>query len=286
MGKDTFFCKNKTIRFRGEIVDLNKPLVMGILNVTPDSFYDGGRFHSEKEIIEHVEKMLNEGASIIDVGAVSTRPGSALVSHVEESERLSKVLLFLSKNFPDTWFSVDTFRSEVAKMAVERFGVAMVNDISSGGLDEMMFETILKLKVPYVMMHMKGTPSVMQNDPTYENITKEIIEYFSGKVNHFKSQGFSDLIIDPGFGFGKTLDHNYIILKELHALNMLDCPVLVGMSRKSMVYRLLKTNPDEALPGTQIVQSLALLNGADILRVHDVKPAMDAIAIMSFYKNC
>ncbi len=285
MGKDTFFCKNKTIRFRGHLLEFNQPLVMGILNITPDSFYDGGHYSSKTEMVEQVRKMISEGASIIDIGAVSTRPGSVPVSEEEEINRLKPVLNVLSKEFPETWFSIDTFRSAVAKMAVEEFGFYMINDISAGDLDRNMFDTVIGLNVPYVMMHMKGTPPDMQKQPVYENVTNEILSYFSPKVNYLRSKGCKDLIIDPGFGFGKKTEHNYKLLKELHSFYMLECPVLVGVSRKSMIYKLLGTNPDESLNGTQVVQVIAMLNGADILRVHDVKPVMEAIRIMTFYKN-
>lgn len=285
MGKDTFFCKNKTIRFRDELIEINRPLVMGILNITPDSFYDGGRYSFEKEIISQVRKMISEGASIIDVGAVSTRPGSALVSEEEEIKRLKPVLKVLSEVFPEVWFSIDTFRSTVAKIAVEEFGFYMINDISAGELDKNMFKEVIRLNIPYVMMHMKGIPSDMQKQPSYNNVTNEIISYFSGKINELKSTGCNDLIIDPGFGFGKNLKHNYTLLKELYTLNILECPVLVGVSRKSMIYKLFDSGPEESLNGTQVVQTIAMLNGADILRVHDVKPAMEAIRILTFYKK-
>lgn len=285
MGKDTFFCKKKTIRFRGEIKEIEQPWVMGILNITPDSFYDGGKYNSEKEIVLRVQKMLSEGATIIDVGGVSSRPGSDLVSPEEETKRLKPVLKVLAEKFPDTWFSIDTFRSGIAKMAVEEYGFYMINDISSGRLDEKMFDCVEKLNVPYVIMHMKGEPDNMQKSPQYENVTNEIIQYFSGIIKELNGRGVNDIIIDPGFGFGKTLKHNYQLLKELDLFEMLDQPVLVGVSRKAMIQKLIDCTPEESLNGTSVVNALALINGADILRVHDVKQAVEAIKITSYYKT-
>jgi len=285
MGKDTFFCKKKTIRFRGEIKEVEQPWVMGILNITPDSFYDGGHFNSEKEIVIQVQKMLSEGAAIIDVGAVSTRPGSDSVSLEEEKKRLKPVLKVLAEKFPGSWFSIDTFRADIAKMAVEEFGFYMINDISSGRFDERMFDCVEKLNVPYVIMHMKGEPENMQKSPQYENVTNEIIQYFSGIVKELNGRGVHDIIIDPGFGFGKTLKHNYQLLKELNLFEMLSLPVLVGVSRKAMIQKAIDGTPGESLNGTTVANTIALINGADILRVHDVKQAMEAIKIMSYYKT-
>ena len=285
MGKDTFFCKKKTIRFRGEIKEIEQPWVMGILNITPDSFYDGGKYNSEKEIVLRVQKMLSEGAAIIDVGAVSSRPGSDLVSLEEEVKRLKPVLKVLAEKFPDTWFSIDTFRSDIAKMAVEEYGFYMINDISSGRLDEKMLDCVEKLNVPYVVMHMKGKPDNMQKSPQYENVTNEIIQYFSGIIKELNGRGVNDIIVDPGFGFGKTLKHNYQLLKELGLFGMLDQPVLVGVSRKAMIQKLIDSTSEESLNGTIVANTLALINGADILRVHDVKQAVEAIKITSYYKT-
>lgn len=286
MCKDTFFNKKKTLRFRQEIFVLEKPIVMGILNVTPDSFYDGGKYNSEKEIIENVEKMISEGATIIDVGAVSTRPNSIQITYEEEILRLKLVFSYLHKHFPNTWFSVDTYRADVAKMAVEEYGVGMINDISSGNMDKNMFSVIANLQVPYLIMHMQGTPENMQLNPVYSKITQEIIKDFSNTIDKLHQLGVNDILIDPGFGFGKTLEHNYTLLKELSAFKMFELPIVVGLSRKSMIYKLLKNTPDDALNGTSVVNSLALMNGADILRVHDVKQAVEALKIVQLYKNC
>lgn len=286
MCKDTFFNKKKTLRFKQEILVLEKPIVMGILNVTPDSFYDGGKYNSEKEIIENVEKMISEGATIIDVGAVSTRPDSIQITCEEEILRLKPVFLNLQKHFSNTWFSVDTYRAAVAKMAVEEYGFGMINDISSGNMDKNMFSVVANLHVPYLIMHMQGTPENMQLNPVYSKITQEIILNFSNTIDKLRQLGINDILIDPGFGFGKTLEHNYTLLKELSAFKMFELPVVVGLSRKSMIYKLLKNTPDAALNGTSVVNTLALMNGADILRVHDVKQAIEVLKIVEFYKNC
>lgn len=286
MCKDTFFNKKKTLRFKQEILVLEKPIVMGILNVTPDSFYDGGKYNSEKEIIENVEKMISEGATIIDVGAVSTRPDSIQITYEEEIQRLKPVCLYLQKHFPNTWFSVDTYRAAVAKMAVEEYGFGMINDISSGNMDNNMHSVVANLQVPYLIMHMQGTPENMQLNPVYSKITQEIILDFSYTIDKLRQLGVNDILIDPGFGFGKTLEHNYTLLKELSAFKLFELPVVVGLSRKSMIYKLLKNTPDDALNGTSVVNTLALLNGADILRVHDVKQAVEALKIVELYKNC
>ncbi len=286
MCKDTFFHKKKTLRFRQEIFELKCPIVMGILNVTPDSFYDGGKNISEKDIIRNVERMISEGATIIDVGAVSTRPNSIQVNADEEIQRLKPVFKILLKYFPNTWFSIDTYRLNVAKMAVEEYGFGMVNDISAGNMDNKMFLEIAQLQVPYIIMHMQGTPENMQENPIYSIITQDIILDFSKKINKLRQLGVNDILIDPGFGFGKTTEHNYQLLKELSAFNMFEIPIVVGLSRKSMIYKLIENTPDEALNGTSIVNTIALLNGADILRVHDVKQASEALKIVEFYKNC
>ena len=286
MCKDTFFHKKKTLRFRQEIFELKCPIVMGILNVTPDSFYDGGKNISEKDIIRNVERMISEGATIIDVGAVSTRPNSIQVNADEEIQRLKPVFKILLKYFPNTWFSIDTYRVNVAKMAVEEYGFGMVNDISAGNMDNKMFLEIAQLQVPYIIMHMQGTPENMQENPIYSIITQDIILDFSKKINKLRQLGVNDILIDPGFGFGKTTEHNYQLLKELSAFNMFEIPIVVGLSRKSMIYKLIENTPDEALNGTSIVNTIALLNGADILRVHDVKQASEALKIVEFYKNC
>ncbi|NCO54492.1 MAG: dihydropteroate synthase [Bacteroidetes bacterium CG02_land_8_20_14_3_00_31_25] len=256
---------------------------MGILNITPDSFYDGGKYKNESDIICHVENMLSDGATIIDVGAVSTRPNAVKITKEEEINRIKPVMLILSKKFPNAWFSVDTYRSEIAKMAVEEFGFGMVNDISAGNFDKKMFSEIAKLNIPYIIMHIQGTPINMQTNPTYNNVTQDIIFYFSKIINTLKQIGVNDILIDPGFGFGKTIENNYTLLKELKAFEILELPIVVGISRKSMIYKLLKTTPEYALNGTISANTLALLNGADILRVHDVKETVEAIKIFNMY---
>lgn len=283
MCKDTFFRKKTTLCFRQKIFELKSPIVMGILNVTPDSFYDGGKYKTEKDIIEQVEKMLTEGATIIDVGAVSTRPNSNQINCEDEKNRLKPVLSSLNKHFAAQWFSIDTYRSEIAKMAVEEFGFGMVNDISAGNFDKKMFSEINKLNVPYIIMHIEGTPTNMQKNPIYNNVTQDIINYFSSKINTLKQIGVKDILIDPGFGFGKNIKHNYTLLKELKSFEIFELPIVVGISRKSMIYKLLETTPEQALNGTTSANTIALLNGADILRVHDVKAAFEAIKIVNMY---
>jgi len=276
--KNSIFNKKQFINCQGKLVDLSTPLVMGILNITPDSFYDGGKNIEEKNIFSNTEKMISEGAAIIDVGAVSTKPGAKEISEKEELQRLFPLLEKLIKSFPKTIFSVDTFRSVVAEKAID-CGVSIINDISAGGFDKKMFDVIAKNNVPYIIMHIKGTPQNMQVNPTYDDVVKEIIFYFSEKVNILKSLGVNDIIIDPGFGFGKTVEHNYEILNNLDLFNVFGLPVMVGLSRKSMINKVLNIKPEEALNGTTILNTLALDRGANILRVHDVKEAVEAVKI-------
>jgi len=278
--KDTFFSKKLTINCRGVIIDLSVPKVMGILNVTPDSFYDGGRYGKEGEILNRINLLVTEGVDIIDVGAYSSRPGAKEISTDEEKGRLETALKLIRKNFKDVLISVDTFRSEVARWSVENYGVDVINDISAGDLDENMFQTIARLQVPYIMMHMKGKPENMQNEPYYENVVQEIMKYFSEKINQLNLLGVKDIIIDPGFGFGKTIEHNYQLLKHLEDFKWFNLPILAGVSRKSMIYKFLGANPDESLNGTTILNTIALLNGADIIRVHDVKQAKEAVLLV------
>lgn len=269
---------------RNKILDLNKPLIMGILNVTPDSFFDGGKYTSENGIIAQTEKMLEEGAAIIDIGAVSTRPGAKLLSDEEEWQRVKPIIKLLVIRFPGTVFSIDTFRSKIAYWAVQE-GVQMVNDISSGILDPHMPEVIARIKVPYVMMHMQGNPQTMQDNPQYENVVADVNQFFEKQLLTFKLAGATEnIILDPGFGFGKTLAHNYQLLGNIKAFRDMGRPILVGLSRKSMINKVLNTNPEEALNGTTILNTIALLNGADILRVHDVKEARQAIELVEFYR--
>ena len=275
----------KYINVNGQLMDLSYPQVMGILNITPDSFYAGSRTQTETEIVERAIRIIQEGGSIIDVGAYSSRPDAEHISPEEETERLRKGLRIIRRELPDAVISVDTFRADVARMCVEEYGADIINDISAGNMDEDMLPTVARLGVPYVMMHMQGTPQDMQLHPHYENIVKEVLYYFSEKVQKLRDMGDKDLIIDPGFGFGKTLEHNYELLNKMEELQIFGLPVLVGVSRKSMIYKLLDGTPETALNGTSIVNAIALMKGADILRVHDVKAAAEAIRIVAAMKN-
>lgn len=254
---------------------------MGILNISNDSFYDGGRYTSEKKILERCAQMMEEGAHIIDVGAQSTRPGASQVATADELDSIVRAIEAISKEFPDAVISVDTFHSSVAKAAIEE-GAAIVNDVSGGALDEKMFEVVAGLHVPYVLMHMQGTPKNMQNDPKYSNVVSEVLCFFSDRLAVLNTLGVADVIIDPGFGFGKTVAHNYELLDGLRSLALLHRPILVGLSRKSMINKVLGTKPDEALNGTTAAHMLCLQNGASILRVHDVAEAVQAIKIHTF----
>jgi len=268
-----------TINCNGNLIDLSQPKVMGILNITPDSFFDGGKYKEEIAIIERVRKMLDEGATFIDVGGYSSRPGAAHISEEEELERVVPVVELLLANFPGIIISVDTFRSAVAKACVLK-GAAMINDISAGEMDSNMFSVVADLQVPYIMMHMAGTPQNMQSNPQYGNIVNELLRYFSEKTQQLKLLGLKDMLIDVGFGFGKTLEHNYELLQQLSLFKTLDFPLLVGVSRKSMLYKPLGITADKALNATTVAHTLALVNGASILRVHDVKEAVEAVKIV------
>lgn len=264
----------------GNLMDLTKPKVMGILNVTPNSFYDGGKYQHEKEILKRVEAMLDEGADFIDIGAYSSKPNAELVTEQEEMQRLLPVVDAVLQAFPSTIISIDTFRSGVAKTAIEH-GAAMVNDISAGSLDEKMMETVAQLQVPYIMMHMKGTPQTMMQQVQYEDIVKEMLFYFSEKVARARQLGIHDLIVDPGFGFAKTTEQNYEVLQKLQLFQVLELPILAGVSRKSMIYKPLESSPDHALNGTTALNMIALTKGASILRVHDVKEAVECVKLFS-----
>lgn len=274
------------INVNGRLMDLSEPQVMGILNVTPDSFYAGSRSETEKDIVQRLHQIIDEGASIIDIGGYSSRPNAEHISAEEEMNRLRNGLEIIRKHSPNAVVSVDTFRTDVAKMCVEEYGVAIINDISAGQMDEQMFPTIAKLGVPYIIMHMKGTPQDMQVSPKYDHFLKEIFYYFSEKVQKLRDLGVKDIIIDPGFGFGKTLEHNYELMNHLEEFNLFELPLLVGVSRKSMIYKLLGTTPEEALNGTTALHTIALLKGANILRVHDVKEAVESIKIVQKMKTC
>lgn len=268
-----------TINCKGKLIDLSTPKVMGILNITPDSFYDGGAHKNGKDILNHVDLMLNEGATFIDIGAYSSRPNAVHVSEDIELKRILPIINLVLKTFPETLISIDTFRSQVAKQTIEA-GAALINDISAGKLDNNMLQTVANLHVPYIMMHMRGTPQTMQQQTDYDNLTKDIIFYFSERIAEAKKLGIIDMIVDPGFGFAKTLDQNYELLNELELLKMLDKPILAGISRKSMIYKKLETSAKEALNGTSILNTVALQKGASILRVHDVKEAVECIKLL------
>ncbi|MDE1208133.1 dihydropteroate synthase [Tenacibaculum larymnensis] len=268
-----------TINCKGTLVDLTKPKVMGILNVTPDSFFDGGKYKNERDILEQAERMLSEGATFIDVGAYSSRPGAKHISEEEELQRMLPVVELLIKNFPEIIISIDSFRSRVVEESVNA-GAAIINDISGGKMDEQMFKTVAKLQVPYIMMHMKGTPQNMQQNPQYENVVTEVISFFAEQLFKLRELKVNDVIIDVGFGFGKTLDQNYELLKKLSLFKSLDVPILTGVSRKSMLYKLLGVTPKEALNATTVANTIALLNGTHILRVHDVKEAVETVKIV------
>jgi dihydropteroate synthase len=283
--KDTFFSKKHTLNIRGSLIDLSRPAIMGVLNITPDSFYDGGKYERNDHILKRVEELISEGATFIDIGAYSSRPGAQHVTEKEEYNRLKPVVTLVRKKFPEAILSVDTFRAVIARQMVGDYGVDMINDISAGSMDDKMFETIAALHVPYIIMHMKGTPENMQDNPAYENVTQEILLYFSEKIQALTRLGVADIIVDPGFGFGKTLDHNYELLANLDAFNMMELPVMVGMSRKSMIFKFFNTTPDEALNGTTVLHTIALLKGVDILRVHDVKEAMESITLVEKMKE-
>lgn len=273
------------INVNGSLLDLSQPRVMGILNVTPDSLYAGSRTQTEVEIARRVKRIVSEGAAIIDIGAYSSRPNADNVSAREEMERLRMGLKILFEIQPDAVVSVDTFRADVARMCVEEYGVAIINDIAAGEMDANMFHTVAALNVPYIMMHMQGTPQSMQQHPHYDNLLKEVFLYFARKVQQLRDLGVKDIILDPGFGFGKTMEHNYELLSHLEEFRIFELPLLVGVSRKSMIYRLLDITPQEALNGTTVLDTICLLKGADILRVHDVKEAVETVRIVQAMRN-
>ena len=273
-----------TINCKGQLIDLASPKVMGILNVTPNSFFDGGKYKTESVILSQVGKILTDGATFIDVGAYSSKPSAEFVSEKEELNRIVPVVNLILEKFPDSLISIDTFRSEVAKVCLEN-GAAIINDISAGNLDDKMLETIAKYNVPYIMMHMRGTPQTMQTMTNYDNIIKEMLFYFSQRIAEARSLGINDLIIDPGFGFAKTLEQNYEVLQKLELFEMLELPLLAGFSRKSMIYKTLHSTAEEALNGTSVLNTIALTKGAKILRVHDVKEAMECVTLFNKLKN-
>jgi len=276
----------KYINVNGQLLDLSTPRVMGILNVTPDSFFAGSRMQTEKDIINRTQQILDEGGDIIDIGAYSSRPNAAHISAEEEMSRLRMGLEIILRNHPEAVLSVDTFRADVAAMCVEEYGVAVINDIAGGEMDERMFETVARLNVPYILMHMQGTPQNMQKEPYYEDVIKEVFLYFAKKIQLLRDLGAKDIILDPGFGFGKTVEHNYELMAHLEEFAIFELPVLVGVSRKSMVTRLLGVSPTEALTGTIVLNTISLMKGADVIRVHDVKEAVEAVKIVGKMSAC
>ncbi len=275
----------QSLNCNGKLLEIQEPKIMGIINITPDSFYDGGKFTSEKNIMEHIEQMLLSGADIIDIGACSSRPNSVQITEQEEFSRLETILYSIRKTFPDAILSVDTYRSAIASYAVNNCGVNIVNDISAGAFDSQMYETIAQLQVPYIIMHIQGTPQTMQKSPYYSNLIQEIIQYFTIRIKKLHQMGIHDIIIDPGFGFGKTLEHNYQLLQQLQAFCIFDAPVLIGISRKSMIYKYLHCTPNDALNGTTVLHTIALQKGANILRVHDVKEAKETIKLLNMLEK-
>ena len=273
-----------TIKVKERLLDISSPIIMGILNVTPDSFYDGGFYDNQKKVIDQVEKMINDGASIIDIGGYSSRPGADNISADVELARVLPVVKMIKERFTKVLISIDTFRSEVAKQCVEN-GADIINDISGGSLDSKMFETVAKLNVPYIIMHMRGNPANMMDKTDYENIIEEMRSYFSKKIELAKSFGINDIIIDPGFGFSKTTKQNFDVLKNLTSLNKLDKPLLVGVSRKSMIYKTLNISPIDSLNGSTVLHTISLLKGANIIRTHDVKEANDCIKLVNELKS-
>jgi dihydropteroate synthase len=278
--ENKIFYTNQTLNIRGRLINLGTPKVMGILNVTPDSFYDGGRFDSEVSILDQAEKMIGEGATFIDVGGYSTRPGADDISVEEETRRAVSAIKVIIKKFPTTIVSIDTFRSEVARVAMEE-GASIINDISGGEQDPAMLDIASKYQAPYILMHMRGTPKTMTQLSTYENLIKDVTDYFHAKVTQLQTHGIKDIMLDPGFGFAKTVQQNFQLLNSLDYFKILNKPLLVGISRKSMIWRTLSTTPDHALNGTTSLNTIALLKGASILRVHDVKEAAEAISMVS-----
>ena len=272
------------LNIKGNILDLSSPKIMGVLNVTPDSFYDGGVYSNEKKILLQVEKMISDGADIIDIGGFSSKPGAKTISVKEEEKRVIPIIKLINNTFNKIIISVDTFRGEIAEKSLNE-GASIINDISGGNLDKNIYKIANKYRVPYIMMHMKGVPANMQANPKYENINYEIIKDFSYKIDLAEKKGVCDIIIDPGFGFGKSIEHNYQILNNIKLYTVLKKPILVGISRKSMIYKLLKTDPSKALNGTTSLNTIALINGANILRVHDVKEAKEVIKLYSFLKE-
>lgn len=282
--KDTFFQTKRTLNIAGQVIDLSQPKVMGILNLTPDSFYSVSRMQSEKDVLTVAEKMLADGADFLDLGAYSTRPGADDISADEEAKRLLPVIRNLKKEFPTAILSIDTFRASIAERAINE-GAHIINDVSGGTLDDKMFETIGKLNVPYVLMHLKGNPTTMNKLNQYDNMAQEIVQHLSERINQLQAFGVKDIIVDPGFGFAKNIEQNFQLLNQMERLRILGFPILAGLSRKSMIWKTLEITANEALNGTAVLNTVALQNGANILRVHDVKEAKECIAIFKKLKD-
>lgn len=270
--------QKSTINCNGQLIDLSEPIIMGVLNVTPDSFFDGGKYENVKALLNQVRKMIEEGATIIDVGGMSSRPGAEIITIEEELNRVIPVIEQIKEHFPNVIISIDTVHSEVVRQSVAA-GASIINDISAGTIDDQMFATVAKLNVPYVLMHMQGKPKDMQQKPDYEDVTKYVLNFFIEKIGELRALGVKDIILDPGFGFGKTIQHNYQLLQNFTIFKILDLSLLAGVSRKSMIYKVLDTTPQEALNGTSVLNTIALERGAKILRVHDVKEAKETITL-------
>jgi dihydropteroate synthase len=284
MSQDTFFETKSTINCRGKIINLSTPLVMGIVNLGPDSFFDGGKYTTRWEVLKRADKLLSDGADILDLGAATTRPGASLVDTQTERKRLMPALELVVKEFPNAIISIDTYNSVIAREAIER-GAHIINDISAGEFDPLMFATIAHLQVPYIIMHIKGVPENMQIDPSYEDLVREITLYFAEKISRLRELGVHDIIIDPGFGFGKNVEDNYKLLNKLDYFKIFELPILAGFSRKSMINRVIKTDPSRALNGTTVLNTIALEKGASILRVHDAREAWEAIRIVEMLQK-
>ncbi|WP_353483973.1 dihydropteroate synthase [Haliscomenobacter sp.] len=273
-----------TLNCAGRLLNLDKPVIMGIINVTPDSFYAGSRFMELDDILRQAEIMLTDGAQILDVGGMSSRPGATIITAEEEVQRIAPVIDALVKHFPSAIVSVDTIYGHTAKVSKD-LGASIINDVSAGRLDATMYPIVAELGLPYILMHMQGMPGTMQTNPAYTDVVTEVLDFFIAEVGKLRALGVKDIVLDPGFGFGKTIAHNYQLLNSLHIFQVLDAPVLAGLSRKSMIYKLLKTKPEEALNGTSVLHMVALQQGAKLLRVHDVKPAMEVIKLWEMLEN-
>ncbi len=280
-----FYKKKTSLKLNGNLIDLSHPVVMGILNITPDSFYDGGAYTTDNSILKRSGQILEEGAHFIDIGAMSTRPGAIEITTSEELSRILPAVKTVKREFPEAYISIDTYRSDVVKVVYDEIGEFIVNDISGGTFDDHMFETVGELNIPYILMHTRGKSASMQNNPVYKDVVKDVILFLSSQLIKLKQRGVCDIIIDPGFGFGKTVEHNFELLNRLDAFRIFELPLLVGISRKAMIWKELGITPEESLNGTTVLNTLALAGGCDILRVHDVKHALESIRLVSKIKN-